>query len=247
MNVVCIFKWARNPDDAWVEPDGSITWRRPKLVATDDDAAAIVAARELAQSTGGTLVGVTVGDGDAAWAFSRGADRVVSVSGFTPGPDDGEGAAALASAVRRAGEADVVVMGDAVDHPGVAGVLGALLSMPVLPSVDEVTVDPTDPRRVLVRRRAGTIVETIAAPSPVLVAVAAASGEKDPPGVREQLAARKRPIEMASLSEAGAPAANNVAVAASRVPPTSSARLFEGDIAQASRELVAALRADHVL
>ena len=143
MNVVCIFKWARNPDDAWVEPDGSITWRRPKLVATDDDAAAIVAARELAQSTGGTLVGVTVGDGDAAWAFSRGADRVVSVSGFTPGPDDDEGAAALASAVRRAGEADVVVMGDAVDHPGVAGVLGALLSMPVLPSVDEVTVDPS--------------------------------------------------------------------------------------------------------
>jgi hypothetical protein len=61
------------------------------------------------------------------------------------------------------------------------------------------------------------------------------------------LAARKRPIEMASLSEAGAPAANNVAVAASRVPPTRSARLFEGDIAQASRELVAALRADHVL
>ena len=163
MNVVCVFKWARDPEDAWVGPDGSVTWRGAKFKPSDDDAAAIVFARELAQASGGELVGVTIGNGDASWAAARGAQRVVSIPDVGPNPDDAATAAALAAAVRCAGDVDVVVIGDALNHAGVAGTLGALLGIPVLVGIDDVVLDPADPGRVLASRRAGPDVETLAA------------------------------------------------------------------------------------
>lgn len=247
MKVACLFKWARNPGDAWVNPDGSVVWRGAKMVASDDDAAAIVFAREVAEATGGELTGVTIGDGDASWALARGAQRVVSIPDVAPSPDDASTAASLAAAVRHAGEFDLVLMGDAQDHPGVAGTLGALLGMPVLLGVQGVTVHGDDSLRLLARRRVGTGLETLGAPSPVLAAVAAESTEKDVPGVRQLMDAHKRPIEKAGAVEAGAPGLEAVTLIGSRVPDSHVARIFDGDPASAARDLISSLTADGVL
>ena len=53
--------------------------------------------------------------------MARGASRAVSAEGLAPSPDDRQTAEALAQVVEAAGEADVVVMGDARDAAGVAG------------------------------------------------------------------------------------------------------------------------------
>ena len=247
MNVVCVFKWARDPEDAWVNPDGSVTWRGAKFKASDDDAAAIVFARQLAQETDGTLVGVTIGSGDTTWAAARGAQRIVCIPDVGPSPDDMATAAALAAAVRCAGDVDVVVIGDALNHPGVSGTLGALLGMPVLAGVDDVVLDPADPGRVLASRRAGSDVETLAGTPPLLVAVAAKAAEKEIPAVKDLMADRKRPIDTVDAEQAGAPSQDTVAIVGSRAPETHTARIFGGDTATAARDLVAELRKEGVL
>ncbi|MDR0593311.1 MAG: hypothetical protein LBG60_08695 [Bifidobacteriaceae bacterium] len=245
MDVACVFKWSRNEPDAWVDPDGTVKWRGAKLIATDDDAAAVAVARRLAQATGGELAGVTIGEGDARWALARGAGRVVCLAEAAPSLDGAATAAALAAAVRGAGRFDVVVMGDGRDQAGVAGTLAALLGLPVVAGVQEAEADPDRPGRLTLRRRLGGAVETLAVPTPALVAVAASAAEESPPGVKQLLAARRLPIE--APAPTGALPAARIAVLRSRAPEARTARLFEGDPAASAAGLVAALRGDGVL
>lgn len=46
--------------------DGTTKLRRDRLVASDDDAAAIACIRELAEATGDKVVGATIGSGDVS-------------------------------------------------------------------------------------------------------------------------------------------------------------------------------------
>lgn len=123
MKVVIAYKWGRDEEDALVYDDGSIKWKRDKLVASDDDAAAIACARSVAAATGGELVAATLGNGDASWALARGAVSAVSAEGLEPAVDEAQTAANLAAVVAEAGEADLVVIGDAQKSAGVAGPL----------------------------------------------------------------------------------------------------------------------------
>ncbi len=140
-----------------------------------------------------------------------------------------------------------MVIGDALNHPGVSGTLGALLGMPVLAGVDDVVLDPADPGRVLASRRAGSDVETLAATPPLLVAVAAKAAEKEIPAVKDLMAARKRPIDTVDAEQAGARSQDKVTVVGSRARETHTARIFGGDTATAARDLVAELRKEGVL
>lgn len=256
MNVVIVYKWARNPEDALVGADGAVDWRQAKFVASDDDAAAIAAAREIAQATGGELVGATVGDGDASWALARGAVRSVSLTDVAPTRDQAAMARALAAAVRRAGDADVVVMGDAQDHAGVAATVAGELGIPALLGALDVRVDPSDATHLAVTRRVGADIETLSVAAPVLVGVGAVAAEKAKPGMKEQLAARKRPVERLTSAEAGAdvPRSGQGRADGARVQETATtaaashaATLIDGDPATAAAALVAALRDDGVL
>ena len=65
MNVTLVYKWGRDPEEIFVD-DGTTTLRRDRLVASDDDAAAIACARGLAEATGGEVVGATIGSGDVS-------------------------------------------------------------------------------------------------------------------------------------------------------------------------------------
>jgi electron transfer flavoprotein beta subunit len=247
MDVAIVFKWSRDPQDAAVRADGSVDWRGAKNTPSDDDAAAIAEATALAAATGGQVVGITLGDGDPSWALARGAARVVSVADAPSLLDDASTAAALAAAVRRAAPVDVVVMGDMAENPGVAGTLAALLGVPALLHVDSVGIAGEGTRRLEARRTNGSCVETLAVDAPALVAVAAASAEKRTPGMKELLAARKRPVEKVPAADIAAPASDRFEEVASLPPAGHTARIFQGDPAQAAADLVAALRADGVL
>lgn len=244
MDVAIVFKWAYNPEDALVEEDGSVSWRRAKYVASDDDASAIVYAREIAQESGGNLIAATIGDGDATWSLARGASNVASATEFAASPDDAATASLLEYALKRAGEADVVIMGDMQEHPGVASALGARLGIPTLLNIRDVAVDPDNPGQLIAHRKVLEGVQAFKVTPPVLVAISAERAETQAPGVKQLLAARKLPVDKFDLEE-GTIDTDVAKVVGQRAPEARLPRLFEGD--GAVNDLIAALQADGVL
>jgi electron transfer flavoprotein beta subunit len=242
MKTVVAYSWARDPEDAAVRADGSVDWRGARMVPGEDDAAAVALAREV--TVGGRLVGLTLGDGDASWALPRGADEVVAVTDAPSLADDAATAELMAGAIRWIGEVDLVVIGDTDNHPGVAAALPALLGWPGLLGVCAARVDNG---RVEVSRRLDDRDQVLTMPLPAVVGVAAAAAEKQPPGMKEVLAARRRPITSISVADLGAHTRAPWESRGTQPVSGGQARVFDGAPSAAARELVAALRADGVL
>ncbi|MRX81107.1 electron transfer flavoprotein subunit beta/FixA family protein [Eggerthella guodeyinii] len=243
MKVLLAYKWGRDEEDAMVYEDGSVKWRRDKLVPSDDEAAAIAYAREVASATGGELVAATMGTGDVSWALARGAASAVSAEGLMPESDEGQTASHLAALVEAAGGAELVVVGDAQKSAGVAGAVASKLGLPLVSGVRDFAVHG-DAGKLVAHRATPMGVEELEIELPAVVSVAAVDTEKNVPSMKEMLAARKAPVSKIDLAD---DAAARVSVAAFRAPAPHLAKLFEGEPAQAAERLVATLRADGVL
>ena len=242
MKTVIVYKWARDSEDAAVRSDGAVDWRNAKMTAGEDDFAALEAAKALSRD--GDLIGLTIGSGDASWALARGVGQATLIIDAPSLIDNASTAAILAAAVRTIGGVDVVVIGDSEDYSGVPVALAGLLGWPAIVQVSAVSaVDG----RVQIVRKQGRNEQTISISAPAVIAVSAASPEKNIPGMKEQLAARKRPITKLTLADIGVGAADKVSSQGTRLPETTPARIFEGDPAAACGKLVAALRDEGIL
>lgn len=241
MDVTLVYKWGYDPEDAYLASDGSFRWKQGRLVASDDDAQAIACARDLAEATGGVLRGVTIGNGDATWAAARGAQELYACEAATPESDDVAVAHSLADVVRAAGQADVVVVADAVDFSGVAPVLATLLELPCVLGVREFASG--EGGTIVAKRPIDGGMETLEFPAPVLISVNAATSEKNVPSMKAMLAARKtaKTQVSAEVRESG------LVKESLGKAPTHRARIFEGTPDETAAALVAALRADGVL
>ena len=242
VKVVVVYKWARDPEDAAVRADGTIDWRGAKMTAGEDDPAVLEVGRAIAGAAS-AVVGLTIGDGDATWALARGVEQAVSVPDAVTSADEASTAAILAAAIRSIG-ADAVVIGDAEAYPGVAPTIAGLLGWPVLLGVTGATAEAG---RVHASRRVGAIDQSLSLPLPAILGVAAAGAEKQQPGMKEVLAARKRPVTAQAIAALGVAPRAPLEARGNRVPETGNARIFEGDPEAAAAGLVAALRADGVL
>jgi electron transfer flavoprotein beta subunit len=242
MRTVIVYKWARNAEDAAVRSDGSVDWRNAKMTAGEDDFAALDAAKAIAE--GSELIGLTIGDGDASWALARGVLQATSVFDAPNLTDNASTAAIIAAAVQQIGSVDAVVIGDSEEYSGVPVALAGLLGWPAIAHVSSAS---TANGRVQIVRKQGKNEQTISIAAPVVVAVSAASAEKAAPGMKEQLAARKRPITKLTLDTIGVNRADKVACKGTRLPEVTAARIFDGDPALAAEQLVAALRDQGVL
>ncbi len=243
MKIAVVYKWARDPEDAAVRNDGSIDWRGAKMAAGEDDPAAVAVACALAAS-GGSLVGLTIGDGDASWALARGVHEAFAVEDAPVLADNAATADVLAAAVRRIGEVDLVVIGDAEAYPGVASALAGHLGWPAILGLSTASLDRG---RLVATRRIGGHDQTLSLGLPAVLAVSAASAEKQTPGMRDVLAARKRPVNRVPLGDLETHGLDRLTLRSSRAPDGGHARIFQGSPEVATRELVAVLRADGVL
>ena len=124
MKIVVAYKWAPNPQDLEVRPDGTVDASRGKSAVSEYDPVAFELARRLADETGGEVVGLTVGaaaiDTPLARkaALSRGLDRLVVVADDAlAGADSTRLAAVLAAAVRTIGDVDRGVAGQDEEEP----------------------------------------------------------------------------------------------------------------------------------
>jgi electron transfer flavoprotein beta subunit len=242
VRTIVVYKWARAAASAVVRQGGQVDWGGARLAAGEDDPAALAVAQALATQSG-DVAGLTIGDGETAWALARGADAAHAVPALGPLTDNAATAKALASAVRQiaASQAvDVVVIGDATADPGVAAALAAELGWPALLGV---TSAAPAGDRVTAARRVGNAIETVSLPTPAVLAVAAVGEEARAPGMMELIKARKKPVAQLTVE---APA-EGVSQRATRLPAAAGARLFEGDADTAAQALVAALRGDGLL
>ena len=244
LKVVVVYKWARDPEDAAVHSDGSVDWRGARMAAGEDDHAAVAVALALAADSGVDVVGATIGDGDATWAMARGIEQVVAVPDAPALADNAATADLLAAVIRWVGQVDVVVIGDAEAYPGVPAALAGVLGWPALLGVSSATLTGG---RVLATRRVGDREQTVSLGLPAVLGVTAASAEKQAPGMKQVLAARKRQIGAVSLADLGIQPHDRWQTRRTRVPEVGSAHLLEGSPATAARRLVAALREDGLL
>ena len=233
MRVAAVYKWARGVDGATVHGDGTVQWRVTKMVAGEDDHAVLAVAQALAGDSDGSVVGLTIGDGDASWALARGVTETVSVADAPSLTDEAATAEILAAAVTSLGGVDVVAV-------ALAGKLGWGV-------VAGVTRAAVTGGRVAAVRRVGDVEETVSAATPVVLGVAAEAAEPKAPGMKELLAARKRPVTTTTLADLGLDPVDPVDQRGTRVPEVTAARLFDGEPADAARALVAALRNEGVL
>ncbi|WP_188042927.1 electron transfer flavoprotein subunit beta/FixA family protein [Changpingibacter yushuensis] len=244
MKIVIVYKWSRNSEDAAVRADGSVDWRNAKNVPGEDDAAALDAATAIASGLNSELTGLTIGDGDASWALARGVTSTVSITDAPNLRDEAATARTIAAGVRSIGEVTHVVLGDPADHPLVAAALAAELGFPCVLGVSELT---TEGEAVIASRHDATQVQNLKVEGPAVFGVVALSADTKKPGMKEMLAARKRPVTTLTSNELGIETADGTTVTASRAPEGRSAKIFGGTPDEAAQALVAALRSDGVL
>lgn len=258
MKIVVAYKWAPNPQDATVGTDGVVDWSRAKAAVSEYDPVAAELGRRLADATGAELVGVSVGTADVAGAMakkaalSRGFDRIVVVA-------DDELAAAgatrtgalLAELVARIGDIDLVLTGDSSVDVGaglVPAVLAGALGWPMLANVT--SIEGTAGDLTIERAHEGGS-QVLALSGPAVLAVATDAAQPRVPGMKDILAAGKKPAEVVALAEltpAVAPA--EIAVRATAKPRLKARKgqVIDGaDAAAAAAALVAALRADNAI
>ena len=244
MKIVVVFKWSKNPEDARIGSDGAVDWGGARMSVSDDDPAAIQIAKELAGS-GGEIVGLTMGDGDAAWAAARGASSTAIVTDAQSSPDAVATAEVLAAGVRRIGDVDLVLIGDSAWDYGVPVALAGQLGWSALAGVSSAKIDGD---RLCATRKLGDATQLVEVARPAVLAVSASRAEKDPPGMKEVLAARKKPQTKVTLSDLGVKRNGNLVSLGTKLPDTPAAKIINGtDPAAAAAQLVAALHTEGVL
>jgi electron transfer flavoprotein beta subunit len=259
MKIVVAYKWAPNPQDASVGVDGVVDWDRAKSGISEYDPVAIELARRLADATGGEVVGLTAGPTrvDASLArkaaLSRGFDRAVIVADDSlEGAGTTELAAVLAAAVRHIGEVDLVITGDSSVDVGARMVPAVLAGQLGWPAVGEVTAVSGIPGGLLrVERDIAGGTQVLEISGPAVLAASTNAAVPRIPGMRDILAAGKKPVETLGVAALDVPAGGTTVTVTRTSRPDLKARrqqmIDTADPAAAAAELVDALRSAGVL
>jgi electron transfer flavoprotein beta subunit len=253
MRIVVAYKWTSDPEEATVRADGTVDWSRAKPGLSAYDPVAIELARRLADETGAELIGVTVGGTGVAApiatkaALGRGLDRLVVVEDAAlAGAGRSELAAVLAAVIRQVGDVDLVVTGDSsvdVAAKMIPTVLAGELGWPAVAEVGSVT-GRAGALRVERAITGGTQVLEVSGPAVLAASVDAAVARV--PGMKDLLAAGRKPVERLDLAALTVPARSAVVTVTGRALPERRARrrqlIDTAAPAEAAAQLVAALR-----
>jgi electron transfer flavoprotein beta subunit len=254
MRIVVAYKWTSDPQEATVRPDGTVDWSRAKPGLSTYDPVALELARRLAEEAGAELIGVTVGGKGVGVPIAskavlgRGVDRVVIVEDESL-RDAGrsELAAVLAEVIRHVGDVDLVITGDSSVDVAAKMVPTVLAGELGWPAVAEVTAVTGQVGALRVERAIPGGVQVLETSEPTVLAASADAAVPRVPGMKELLAAAKKPVELLDLTALKVPSAGAVMTVTGRARPERKARkgqlIDTTDPAAAAAELVAALRA----
>jgi electron transfer flavoprotein beta subunit len=253
MRIVVAYKWTCDPQEATVRADGTVDWSRAKPGLSTYDPVAIELARQFAGEAGAELIGVSVGGKGVAApiaskaALGRGLDRVLIVEDEALA-DAGrsELAAVLAAVIRHIGDVDLVITGDSSVDVAAKMVPTVLAGELGWPAVAEVTSITGQAGALRVERAIPGGVQILEVSGPVVLAASADAAAPRVPGMKDLLAAGKKPAELLELAALKVPARNAVMTVTGRSRPERKARkgqlIATADPAAAAAELVNALR-----
>jgi electron transfer flavoprotein beta subunit len=137
-------------------------------------------------------------------ALQMGADKGVHViDDAIAGSDAIATSLVLAKAIEKAGPADLIVCGMASTDAGMSVVPAMLAERLGLPQVTLASVVETQGDQVRIKRDGDTATEVIGATMPLVLSVTDQSGEARYPSFKGIMAAKKKPLEVWSLSDLG--------------------------------------------
>jgi electron transfer flavoprotein beta subunit len=253
MKIVVAYKWTCDPEEATVRADGTVDWSRAKPGLSTYDPVAIELARQFADAAGAELIGVTAGGKGVAAplatkaALGRGLDRAVIVEdGSLADAGRSELAAVLAAVIRHIGDVDLVVTGDSSVDVAAKMVPTVLAGKLGWPAVAEVTSIAGQAGALRVERAIPGGVQVLETSGPAVLAASADAAVPRIPGMKDLLAAGKKPAELLELAALKVSPQNAVMTVTGRAHPERKARqgqlIDTADPAEAAAELVTALR-----
>ena len=250
MNIVAAFKVVPDDQDIQVASDGSLDYSKAKGIVSTYDLNAIEAAAQLAAANEGSkAIAVTVGGPDIDDSklkknvLARGVDELyMTADDACAGLDAFATAAALAELLSKVGSFDVVLCGDgsADNYAQQVDVqLAAKLGLPVVNAATKITAkgDALEVERML-----EDVVEVVEVPLPAVVSVAPDIALPRIPGMKDILAAGKKPMNVAGAEGSYA---NEIEVVSCKAPEQADRKqvVLEAGADGAVEQFVAALKA----
>ena len=249
MNIVVCCKVVPDDQDIQVAADGTLDYSKAKPIVSAYDLNAIEAAAQLAD--GGRVVAVTAGPADIDDSklkkniLARGVDELyMTADDACKGLDAHAAAAALADLVAKAGEYDLILCGDgsADNYAQQVDVqLAAKLGLPVVTAATKITAKDG---ALEVERTLEDVVEVVEVPLPAVVSVAPDIALPRIPGMKDILAAGKKPSSVNAASDV---AAAVVDVVETKAPQQAERKMevldasVDGDLEKFAAALKAAL------
>jgi electron transfer flavoprotein beta subunit len=208
MKIVVSFKIVPDDQDITVSGDGSLDYSKAHQIVSTYDLNAMEAAAQLAATVdGSTVVGMTVGPkaiDDSKTkknVLARGVDELyMTADDALADLDANATATALADLAGQIGDYDLIVCGDgsADNYAQQVDVqLAAKLGLPVVNGVTKLTAGDGV---VTAERTLEDVVETVEVPLPAVVSVAPGIALPRIPGMKDILAAGKKPMNVAGAN-----------------------------------------------
>ena len=207
MNVLVCYKVVYEEQDITVSNSGELSFDRAELKLSLYDLNAVEAGVQIASATGGTLKALSAGDNKIENAklkkalLSRGpAELFLVKDNSLQNADSNQTAKVLSEAAKKIGY-DLILCGDGsgdiyAQQTGI--LLGEMLGIPVINSVSKITVQNDS---VLVERSLEDSFEELEVTLPALLCVSSDINEPKVPGMKDILAAGKKPVTEWSLQD----------------------------------------------
>lgn len=208
MKIVVAVKVVADDQDIFVAGDRTLDYSKAHQVISSYDKNAIEAAAQLAAANDSTVTVISAATSKATDAklkkdiLSRGVDELIMVTDDALATADSFATAQVLKGIvdEKVSDYDLIITGDgsADFYAGQVNVqLAAALGVP---TINEVTSIAVEGDKVVVERTLEEEVEEIEVPLPAVVAVSPSIGEPRIPGMREILAAGKKPSTVDELA-----------------------------------------------
>lgn len=236
MRIIVCFKYVRDDADISINPDYSLNTSKAPWIVSPYDLNAVEAAMRLASEVPGatvevlTLGGEVLADSKMQKAIlARGPEKLYLVQQEEPSIDSYANAQMLKEAIDHIGPVDLIICGEGsgdLYYQMTGTMLGALLGIPVLNSVSELSFTDAE----LIATRNAQYTERYKLSGPALVSVTSDICPSRIPSMKDILAAGKKPVE--TIDASGFTKAASAVVTQSILAPEQTERkqlVFKGD------------------
>ncbi len=252
MNVITCYKIVPDDQDIVIRDDRTLGLDKAELEIGQYDLPAIEAGMKVVESAGGKVTALSVGpkllDNSKLkkGVLSRGPeDLYLVVDDALADADTHQTARALAAAIRKIGNADMILCGEGssdIYAQQVGAQLGELLGMATINAVSKITVDGG---KVTVERTLEDEVEVLEIALPAVISVTTDIITPRIPSMKEVLSAGKKPVTQWTLADIGLADNSKTLETVSTLAPELAERkmmITEGDSGEAVDQLFENLR-----